>query len=166
MCGFFPFEHDFDSGRHFEPRLAGKHAVSHIGGAYAGRERAERAVCAGVRVRADNEVSRAYESFLGQERVLDAHLTYVKEVFHSLGMSELTAAFALLGALDILVRNEVIHDKSDFALIEYISASVRLNLLDRNGGGDVIAENEVKIGGDQLTGDHIVKTCVRGKYLL
>lgn len=56
------------------------HARRHIGRADTGRERAERAVSAGVAVRADNQFSRRDDALFRQQRMFNADLPDVEKV--------------------------------------------------------------------------------------
>ena len=60
--------------------MPGRHAGGHIGGAHAGGERTQRAVGAGVGIRADDAVARRHQAFFGQEGMLHAHLAYIEKV--------------------------------------------------------------------------------------
>ena len=104
---------ELDRRRHLEPRLAGRHAGGRVGRADAGRERAERAVRAGVAVGADDEVAGADDALLGQERVLDAHAADLVVVRDSLRADEVAHDLGLLGGLDVLVGRVVVGHQRD-----------------------------------------------------
>ena len=141
---------------HLEPRLAGGVAHAGIGGAHARGERTERAVGAGVAVRSDDEVARADDALLGQQRVLNTHAAHLVVVGDALLAREIAHDLGLLGALDVLVRHVVIGHEGDLRGIEHALDADLAELLDGDGGGDVVGEHEVEIAFDQLTRLHNV----------
>ena len=159
-------EAEADGARHLEPRLARGHGAGHIRGANARGKRAERAVGACVRIRADDHVARVDQPLFRQQRVLDAHLPHVVEMLHAVRGAELPAHLALRGGLDVLVRYEMVHDHGDAALIEHLLHAEALELADGHGRGDVVAEHPVHIRQDELPGLHRVHMRVRGEDLL
>ena len=63
------FQNELDCGRNLKPRLARRHTARHIRRAYARGKRAERAVGAGMRIRADYDVARNDQAlFRGAKR--------------------------------------------------------------------------------------------------
>ena len=151
---------------HLEPRLAGGVAHTGVGGAHARGERAQRAVRAGVAVRADDEVARADDALLGEQRMLDAHAAHLVVVGDTLLAREIAHDLGLLGALDVLVGDVVIGDESDLRRIEHLLDADLAELFDGNGGGDVVGQHEVEIAFDQLTRLHFVEPRMGGEDLL
>ena len=140
-----------DGGGHLEPRLAGGHAGGHIRGAHAGGEGPHRAVGAGVAVGADDAVSGGDDALLRQEGVLHAHLAHVEEVDDAVSAGELPALLGLLGALDVLVGDEVIQNDVHPGLVENIAKARLFKLVDGHRSGDVVAQDNIKVRLDQLS---------------
>ena len=144
---------DLDRGGHAQPGLSAGHARGHVGGADARRERAERAVRAGVRIRADHEVAGRDEPLLRQKRVLDsAVVAHLEVVDDPLLLRERPHRGALLRGLDILVRREVVGHERDLLPVDHLGASELGELADGHGRGDVVSENKVQLRHDQLAG--------------
>ena len=159
-------ELEFQRRGYLEPRLADRHAARHIGRTDTRRKSAECAVGAGVGIRADHGIAGNDESFFGEQRVLDAHLTYVVEVGDVLRTAEITAHHALLRRLDVLVRSKVIHDHGHFFLIEYVLLAHLVERLDGDRRGNVIAKHEIQIHQHELPCLDLVKTGMCGEDLL
>ena len=140
-----------DGGGHLEPRLAGGHAGGHVRGAHAGGEGPHRAVGAGVAVRADDAVPGGDDALLRQQGVLHAHLAHVEEVDDAVPAGELPALLGLLGALDVLVGDEVVQDDVHSRLVEDVAKARLLKLVDGHRGGDVVAQDDVQVRLDQLS---------------
>ncbi len=117
-------------------------------------------------VRSDDEIARADQPFLGQERMFDTHFADVEEIFHALRFCERAATFALFRALDVLVRDEVIHNERDLAFVENLAAAVGFDLFYSHGRGDVVSENEIEFRRDELTRDYGFEPRVRRQYFL
>ena len=150
FCGFV-FEHELDRGRDFEPRLAAHHARRHVRRADARRECAECAVSAGVAVRADDEVARADQTLFGQEGVFDAHSADVEEIIHAVFVCEVADGLDLFRRFDVLVRGEVVHDHAHLCGAFDAGKSRLFKFLYCNGRCDVVAENHIQFGIDELT---------------
>ena len=59
-----------------------------------------------------------------------------------------------------------IHDKADLVWIEHLARACLFIFAYGDGGGDVVAENDVEIGCDQLPGTHRIESGVGGQYFL
>ena len=165
FCGFV-FQNEFDGGGHLEPALPAHHARGHVRRADARRKGAERAVGAGVAVRADHQVARADQTLLGQKRVLDAHAAHVKKVVYAVFSREGAHRFHLFGRLDILVRGKVVHDHAH-PLGAFDAGKARLfKFFNGDGRGDVVSEHHVQLGIDQLARLYACKPRVRREDLL
>ena len=151
---------------HLEPRTPRGVAHAGVGGAHARGERAQRAVGAGVAVRADDEVARAHDALLGQQRVLDAHAAHLVVVGNALLACEVAHDLGLLGALDVLVGHVVVGHERDLLRVEHALDADLAELLDGDGGGDVVGEHEVEIAFDQLTRLHFGEPRMGGEDLL
>ena len=108
------------------------------------RERAQRAVGAGVAVRADDHRPREGDALFGQERVLDAHFADVIEVLDVVGAREIAHDLALLRRLDVAVGGEVVEHERDLALVAK-PASALLEHVDRDGRGHVVGQRDVRV---------------------
>lgn len=166
VFGGLIFEHDSDRGRNLEPTHLRHHARRHIGGAYARGEGAERAVGAGVAVRADHQIARADQTLFGQERVFDAHLTDVKEVFDVLSGGKFSRRLALLRRLDVLVGGKMIHDEGDFIAASHAGGARLVELFDRYGSGNIVGEYHVEARVDELPRFYAVEPRVESEDLL
>ena len=153
-------ENELDRARHLEPCLASRHACREVGRANAGRERAQRAVGAGVAVRADDQLAGSGQTFFREQRMLDAHCADVEEVNDVILLRKLTALQTLLCGLDVLVRSEVIHYEGDLGVVEYLAETGFFHLADGNRAGNVVRERQIDVCFDELSCGHAVKTCV------
>ena len=159
-------QHELDGGRHLEPCHAGSHAGGHIGGANAGGECAQCAVSTGVAVGADDAVTGCHNAFFGQQSVLDAHLAHIVEVEDVVLVGELAALLGLGRALDVLVGNEVVEDDGDVLFVEHAVEARLFELVDGDGGSDVIAQHDVELGVDELACLDLGEACVCGQNFL
>ena len=87
----------------------------------------------------------------GQKRVLDAHHADVHEVFDVVLVREGAGLLNERRRLDVLVRRKVVHDHRDLCVVENRGRAVLLENVDRDRRGNVVAENHVELGVDQLT---------------
>ena len=101
-----------------------------------------------------------------QERMLDAHRAHVVEVDDAVLEGELAHFLALLGALDVLVGREVVHDKRDLGLVEDLLEVRLAQHADGYRAGDVVGEREVDIGLYKLARHDGVEARVRGQNFL
>ena len=159
-------QHELDGGRHLEPCHAGSHAGGHIGGANAGGECAQCTVGAGVAVGADDAVTGCHDAFFGQQSVLDAHLAHIVEIEDVVLVGELAALLGLGRALDVLVGNEVVEDDGDVLFVEHAVEARLFELVDGDGGSDVIAQHDVELGVDELARLDLGEACVCGQNFL
>ena len=83
--------------------------------------------------------------------MLDAHLADVVEVADAVRAGEIAAGFGLLGGLDVLIGDEVVEDDGDAVAIEDLGEAGFVEFVDGDGGGDVIAEDDVQLCADQLS---------------
>ena len=139
------FERDPYRVRYSEPQLARLYRIGEVGRPDARRERADRAVGACVRVRADYEHLGQSQALFGQERVFDAHFAYVEEVFYAVLFGKFAAHDALPCARYVLVRREMVEDYRYFVGIGDLATARRLERLDRDGAGYIVAEREVDV---------------------
>ena len=145
-----PGEVHLDGGGHLEPGLPRRHGGAHVRGPHAGGEGPQGPVGAGVGVRADNSLAGGHQALFRQQGVLDAHLPHVEVVVDVKPPGEGAALLALGGGLDVLVGCEVVHYQGDFALVEHLVKARRLKLVDRHGGGDVVAQHQVQLRLNEL----------------
>ena len=149
-----------------EPGLAGGHTRGQIGGAHSGGESAQSAVGAGMGIRTDDGFACGYQTFFRKKGVFDAHLSHIIEVVYFKSPGKAAAFLALFSALYIFVRRKVVHYERDFALVEDLAEAGAFKFVDRNGTGDIVGQNHVQFGIDQLAGNYFVKSCMGGQDLL
>ncbi len=114
-------------------------------------KRAEGAVGAGVRVAADDQLARRDQPFFGQHDVFDAAAPDVEEVLDVLLEREVFHELGELGRLRVLRRNEVILDERDLAGIEDAARALHAaHHADRHGRGELVGQDEVDLGVDDL----------------
>ncbi len=97
-----------------------------------------------MRISTYDKVSRNRKPFLRKQGVLYAHLSYIEIIRKLMLRREVPAALAVLGRLYILIRYEMIHDKSDLILIEYLIALKAVHDADSDRSCYIIAKHEVK----------------------
>lgn len=83
--------------------------------------------------------------------MLHAHLAHVEEVDDAVSAGELPALLGLLGALDVLVGDEVIQNDVHPGLVENIAKARLFKLVDGHRSGDVVAQDNIKVRLDQLS---------------
>ena len=113
-------------------------------------------------VRTDDAVARGHDAFFGQQGVLDAHLAHIVEVENVVFVGELAALLGLGCALDVLVGHEVVQHDGDVLFIEHAVEARSLELVDGDGGGDIIAQHDVELGVDELPGLDLGQTGMCG----
>ena len=117
-------------------------------------------------VGANNHVARSDDALFGKQRVLNAHAAHVEEVHNVVLACEIAALLALLGALDVLVRGEVVHNKGDLRAVEHLVHVGLLQLANSYRSGDVVGEREVDVRLDQLAGHYGIEPGVRRQNFL
>ena len=105
-------------------------------------------------VGADDALSGGHQALFRQEGVLHPHLAHVVEVVNVKPLGKGAALQALLGGLDVLVGGEVVHHQGDLALVKDPGEPLLVKLPDGHGRGDVVAQDHVQLGPDQLAGLH------------
>ena len=99
--------------------------------AYAGRERAQRAIGAGMEISANDAVTWAYYPLLGEYSVFNSHLAHVKEIFNVILIGKIPTA-ALLRRFNILIGSKVIHDQRNPVFVKHGRSAAFLKLIDRH----------------------------------
>ena len=149
-----------------KPCLARGHTCGHIRAANTGGEGAQGTIGAGVAVCADDAVSGGDDALLRKQSMLDAHLAHVIEMADAVLAGELPAGFGLLGSLDILVGHKMVQDDDHLVLVIDPVKACFFELIHRHRGSDIIAQNNVQLGLDQLSGAHLRQTCMGRQNLL
>ena len=67
------------------------------------------------------------------------------------------ALLGLLSSLDVLIGHKVVQDNGNAVLVKNLVEARLAEFLDGNGGGDVVAQNQVQLGGNQLARNNGVK---------
>ena len=98
--------------------------------------------------------------------MLDAHLAHVIEMADAVLAGELPAGFGLLGSLDILVGHKMVQDDDHLVLVIDPVKACFFELIHRHRGSDIIAQNNVQLGLNQLSGAHLQQTCMGRQNLL
>ena len=62
------------------------------------------------------------------------------------------ALLGLLRGFDVLVGNKVIQNDGDFVLVKNLRKAVFGKLVNGHWGGNVVAQDDVQLGTDQLSG--------------
>ena len=114
----------------------------------------------------DDEVSCGHDSLLGKEGVFDAHAAHIEEVDDIVLFGKLLAYFALLGALDIFVRSEVVEDQGYLFAVEHLVHVRLFKFANGDRSGDIVCERKIDIRLYELARFHRFKPGVRGKNLL
>ena len=89
----------------------------------------------------DDDVTGSDESLLGQEGMLDAHITYLEVVLYFVLTGKAAHALCLLSRLDVLVRSEVVGNERDLFLIEDIRRTELRELPYGDRACDVVAKH-------------------------
>ena len=155
-----------NGGGDFEPAFAGCHCRAHIGRAHAGGERAERAVSAGMGVRADDRLSGGDKALFREKGVFNAHGPHVVIVVNVKAFGEHPALLALRRGFNILIGDEMVHYQRDPALVKDGLEARRLKFIDCHGGCNIVAEYQVQFGLNQLPGADFVQPRVFGQNFL
>ena len=98
--------------------------------------------------------------------MLDAHAAHLVVVGDALLAREVAHDFSLLGALDVLVGDVVVGNEGDLRGIKHPLNADLAELLDGDGGRDVVGQHKVEIAFDQLTRLHFVESRMGGEDLL
>ena len=101
-------------------------------------------------VRADHEVAGNDQPLVREQDVLDPHPADLEVVHDAELLRELAHHLDLFGALDVLVRREVVGHEGDPLAVEHRRGPQRPERLDRDRAGDVVAEGEIDLRQDQL----------------
>ena len=98
--------------------------------------------------------------------MLHAHLAHVKEVGDAVFVGKVAGFQAQLSGLDVLARGVVVQDDGDLVLVKDLAEPGLLKLGDGHGGGDVVAQDHVHLGLNELANLHVVQPGVLGQDLL
>ena len=155
-----------DGRGHLKPGLARGHTGGHIRAANTGGEGAQSTVGAGVAVGTDDAVTGGNDPLLRQEGVLNAHLAHVVKVADAVVAGKFPAGLALLGGLDVLVGHKVVQNDDHLVLVVDPFESGLSEFVHRHRGGDVVAQDDVQLGLDQLPGGNLPQPGVGRQDLL
>ena len=115
---------------------------------------------------ADDQIARAHDALLGQQRVLDAHAADLVVMRDALLTGEIAHLLGLLGAFDVLVRNVMIGNQGDLSGIENLLHADLLEILNGDRRRDVVGKHQIEIALDQLPRLDFVKPRMCGQDLL
>lgn len=99
---------------------------------------------------ADDQIARAHDALLGQQRVLDAHAADLVVMRDALLTGEIARLFGLLGAFDVLIRDVVVGNQGDLSGIENLLHADLLEILNGDRRRDVVGKHQIEIALDQL----------------
>jgi len=119
-----------------------------------------------VGIRADDAVAGTDDALFRQQRVFDTDTADVIIMQDVVFICEIAHQTALLRRLDILVRRKMIHRQRDAAAVKHMIRPGAFKFIDRNGSGDVVSVNDIKLCLDQLAGLYFTQTRVRSKDFL
>ena len=117
-------------------------------------------------VGADDAIARRHDAFFGQEGVLNAHLAHIVKVEDVVLVGKLPALLGLGSALDVLIGDEVVQHDGDVLLIKHTVEARLLELVDGDGGGDVVAQHDIQLCVDELACLDLGKARVGGQNFL
>ncbi len=153
-------------GRNLEPCLAGCHAGGQIGRTHTGGKRAQRTVGAGVRIRADNQLTRSDKALFRQQRMFNAHLADVKKVDKLMLFGKGAAGQTLLSRLDVLIRCKMIHYQRNFAAVKDLFKARLFHLTNGDRTCNIVCKRQIEICFDQLScGDTVQPRMTRENFL-
>ena len=115
---------------------------------------------------ANDAVAGGHDALFGEQGVFDAHFSDIEEVRDVMGFRKLAAGSGLLGGFDVFVGHKVVEHDVDAVCICDIVESGFLEFADGDGGGDVIAENAVKFGHNELSGSDFILSGVGSQDFL
>ncbi len=119
-----------------------------------------------MRIRPDNQLASRHQALLRQQGVLHAHATHVIVMRNFMLSGKLSALFALLSRLNILVGSKMVHHQSNFVLIKNCVKTGLFKLVNRHRRGNVIAQAQIQIRHNQLAWLNAFHTGVRGQDFL
>ena len=101
-------------------------------------------------VRADNDLTGGDDALFRQQRVLNADLAHIIEVGDVEAAGEIAGGLAQLGGLDVLAGGVVIQHDGDLVLVEHAVKAGFVEHVNSDGGGHVVAQDEIQFGFDQV----------------
>ena len=155
-----------DGLRNLEPGLAGRHSRRHISGSDPCGESPQGAIGTGMGIRSNHDISGHNKPLLGKEGVLNPHLPHIIEMTDLVLTGKFTDTLAVLGGLDVLVGDKMVHDQSDPLPVKDPLRIHVLHDIDRNRRGDIIAQYQVQLSHNQLSRLDMIQTGMRGQDLL
>ena len=88
--------------------------------------------------------------------MLNSHLSHIKIVGDLMTTGKFTDTFAVFCGFDVFVRDKMIHNQGNFILMKYCPAySAFVHLMDSHRCGDIISQNQIQIGFDELSRFHL-----------
>ena len=115
---------------------------------------------------ADDAVARNHDALLRQKGMLNAHAAYVEEIFDVIFPGKGSGLAALFRSFNILIRCKMIQHKSNAGVVKNGIGSTFFKFIDGYRGSDIVAQNHIQFGVDQLARLHMIKPCVCGQYFL
>ena len=151
---------------HLEPGFARQHDRRQIRAAHPGGKGPEGPVGAGVAVGADDQIPGQHQALFGKEGMLDPDGAPLEGVRELLLPDELPKDLALGGRLDVLVRGEMIRNEDHPVPVKHVGPARLPELLDGEGGRDVVPQGDIHPGIDQHPGMELLQIRVFPENLL
>ena len=96
-------------------------------------------------IRTDDNIPRYYKTFFRQQGMLDSHLSHFKIVGNFIPFCKFPDTFTMLCGFDILVRNKVVRNQSDFILIKDSLLCKFIHFLYCNRACNIVAQYQTQI---------------------
>jgi len=101
-------------------------------------------VGAGVGIAHDDRIAGADEALLGEQGVADAVGADIEEVLDGMAAGPIAQDLRLGGGFAVLAGGDVVDDRLDLARIEDPVLVAADQVVDGDGGGDLVAENGIQ----------------------
>src|SRR3989338_8935072 len=118
-----------------------------------------------MRVSADHEIAREYQPSLGQQHMFYAHLADFKVICDIVPPGEVSQGPALIGALHVLGRREMVRHQGYLFCIKHLIAAEFLKFLNGDRSGYIIPQAQVYPGIDKLARMDLLLIRVFQQYL-
>ena len=159
-------QYELDRTWNFEPQLSHCHTGCNICCSDTCRKCTKCTVCTCMGICTDNHISRNRKSFFRKECMLYSHFTYIKIVCNIIFAGKLTHAFAMLCGFNVLIWSKVIHHKCDLVFVKYTLYIHFSDFMNCNRRSNIIAQNQIQVCLDQLSGADRRQACMCCKNLL
>jgi len=104
----------------------------------------------------DHQIAGPDQTLFRQKAVLDTHGADLKVVGEAVHPGKISQNFGLFGGFDVFIRDKVVRDQGYPLPVEYAGHPDLFKFFNRHRRGDVVAQDQVDPGIDQLTGQHFL----------